>query len=51
VGLSGGPKYDVAILQSSRFLGSNSALVKPFTIGELTEIVRNTMDGGPSPAP
>lgn len=41
-----GPKYDVAILQSSRFLGSNSALVKPFTIGELIEIVRNTIDGG-----
>lgn len=47
----GGPKYDVAILQSSRFLGSNSALVKPFTIGELTEIVQNTMNGGAAPAP
>jgi DNA-binding response OmpR family regulator len=47
----GGPRYDVAILQSSRFLGSNSALVKPFTIGELTEIVRNTLEGGAAPAP
>ena len=47
----GGPKYDVTILQSARFLGSNSALVKPFSIGELLELVRGMLAGEtPSPA-
>ena len=43
----GGPKYDVSILQSARFLGSQSALVKPFTIGELLELVRNMLASEP----
>lgn len=49
----GGPKYDVSILQSARFLGSNSALVKPFTIGELLELVRGMLavEAPPTPAP
>ena len=46
----GGPKYDVTILQSARFLGSQSALVKPFSIGELLELVRTMLDGPPAPA-
>jgi DNA-binding response OmpR family regulator len=41
----GGPKYDVTILQSARFLGSQSALVKPFSIGELLELVRGMLAG------
>ena len=47
----GGPKYDVTILQSARFLGSQSALVKPFSIGELMELVRGMLEGGPQSAP
>ncbi|MBM4153643.1 MAG: response regulator [Lentisphaerae bacterium] len=47
----GGPKYDVTILQSARFLGSHSALVKPFSIGELLELVRGMLEGGPPSAP
>ncbi len=46
----GGPKYDVTILQSARFLGSQSALIKPFSIGELLELVRTMLDGPPPPA-
>lgn len=46
----GGPKYDITILQSARFLGSQSALVKPFSIGELLELVRTMLDGPPPPA-
>lgn len=46
----GGPKYDVTILQSARFLGSHSALVKPFSIGELLELVRSMLAASPPPA-
>ncbi|MCX7819234.1 MAG: response regulator [Kiritimatiellae bacterium] len=40
----GGPTYDMTILQSARFLGAESALLKPFTIADLLEVVRRMLE-------
>lgn len=48
----GGPTYDMTILQSARFLGAPSALLKPFSVADLLHVVRRMLadPAGPGPA-
>lgn len=47
----GGPTYDMTILQSARFLGAPSALLKPFSVADLLDAVRRMLTSEADPGP
>ncbi len=47
----GGPTYDMTILQSARFLGAPSALLKPFSVADLLDAVRRMLASEADPGP